>query len=199
MNAINTLVNRQPLKVTGRMRSPSGFWGAIVLLALLPLVVLYQMIFASGLDTFIHWVLATGTLLLALAVFDFNKLPQWLTLLGCLLLGTEATIFFLQGLSDLLQNDKFAYVAYQLLGQGLEGWLPRLFFLVWGGALLLLGSQGKTRVFGIVALASFIGVEAYRIGLAYLGAPANELLKVAIFLPIVWLLLESKQAQPKAY
>jgi hypothetical protein len=194
MNAIHTLVNRQPLKVMGSMRSPRGFWGAIVLLALLPLALLYQMVFANGFGTFIHWVLATGALLLAWAVFDFNRLPNWLNWLGCLLLGTEAALFFLQGLSDLLQNEALAYVAYQVLGQGLEVWLSRLFFVVWGGALLFLDSQGKTRLFGLVALSIFIGVEVVRISLAYLGAPANELLKVAIFLPILWLLLESKKA-----
>ena len=47
MNASNTLVNRQPLKATGRMRSPRGVWGVIVLLALLPLAGLYQQLFAS--------------------------------------------------------------------------------------------------------------------------------------------------------
>jgi hypothetical protein len=197
MNAIHTLANRHPLNITGGMRSPRGFWGAIVLLALLPLALLYQMIFANGFSTFIHWVLATGALLLAWAVFDFNRLPRWLNWLGGLLLGTEATIFFLQGLSDLLQNEALAYVAYQVLGQGLEVWLPRLFFVVWGGALLFLDSQGKTRIFGLIALSIFTGVEVVRISLAYLGAPANELLKVAIFLPIVWLLLESKKAQSK--
>jgi hypothetical protein len=158
---------------------------------------LYPMVFANGFGTFIHWVLAAGALLLALAVFDFGKLPQWLNWLGCLLLGTEAAIFFLQGLSDLLQNDALAYVAYQVLGQGLEVWLPRLFFLFWGGALLFLDSQGKTRIFGFGALPIFIAAEVVRLSLSYLGASPNELLKVVILLPIVWLLLESKKAQQK--
>jgi hypothetical protein len=195
MNASSTLVNRQPLKVTGSMRSSSGFWGVIVLLALLPLAGLYQQLFASGFDTFIHWVLAPGALLLALAVFDFRKLPQWLKWVGCLLMGVEAAIFFLQGLSHLVNNEAFTYVAYQVLGQRLEVWLPRLFILVWCGALLLLDSQGKTRIFGWVALPIFISVEIYRISLTAVGAPSNELVKLVIFLPLVWLLLESKKVQ----
>jgi hypothetical protein len=195
MNASSTLVNRQPLKVTGRMRSPRGVWGVIVLLALLPLAALYQQLFASGFDTFIHWVLAPGALLIALAVFDFRKLPQWLNWLACLLMGTEATIFFLQGLSHLVNNETFTYVAYQDLGQMLEVWLPRLFIVFWGGALLLLDSQGKTRIFGWIVLPIFIGAEIVRINAVYQGATPSELWKLVIFLPLVWLLLESKKVQ----
>ena len=195
MNASNTLINRPALKATGRMRSPRAFWGVIVLLALLPLAALYQQLFASGFDTFIHWVLAPGALLIALAVFDFGKLPQWLNWVACLLMGTEAAIFFLQGLSHLLQNEAFTYVAYQVLGQRLEVWLPRLFILFWCGALLLLDSQGKTRIFGWVALPIFIGAELVRISIVYQGAIPNELWKLVIFLPLVWLLLESKKGQ----
>ncbi|MEZ4737661.1 MAG: hypothetical protein R3E79_62085 [Caldilineaceae bacterium] len=197
MNASNTLLNHQYLKITGRMRSRRGLWGVIVLLALLPLAALYQQLFVNGFETFIHWVLAIGAGLLAWAVFDFRKLPQWLNWAACLLLGTEAAIFFLQGLSHLLQNETFTYVAYQVLGQALEVWLPRLFILVWCSALLLLGSQGKTRVFGWVVLPIFIGVEIVRITLAYQGATPSEIFKVVILLPLVWLLLESKKTQPQ--
>lgn len=195
MNTSSTLVNRQPLPVTSDRRSPRGFWGVIVLLALPPLAALYQQLFASGFETFIHWVLATGAVLIAWAVFDFGKLPKWLNWIGCLLTGTEAAIFFLQGLSDLLHNEALAYFAYQVVGQGLEGWLPRLFVLFWCGALLLLDSQGKTRIFGWVALPLFIGVEAYRLSLAYLGILSSELWKVLILLPFLWLWLESKKAR----
>jgi len=195
MNASSTLVNRQPLKDTGRMRSPRGFWGVVVLLALLPLAGLYQQLFANGFDTFIHWVLASGALLIALAVFDFRKLPQWLNWVACLLMATEAAIFFLQGLSHLVNNATFTYVVYQVLGQGLEVWLPRLFILFWCGALLLLDSQGKTRIFGWITLPIFIGAEIVRIMVASQGASPTELLKLVIFLPLVWLLLESKKVQ----
>ena len=198
MNASNTVVNRQALKAQVSMRSPRGFWGVIVLLALLPLAALYQQFFVNGFDTFIHWVLATGSLLLALAVFDFDKLPKCLNWVGCLLLGTAATIFFLQGLSHLLQNDAFTYFAYQVLGQALEVWLPRLFIVFWCGALLFLDSQGKTRIFGMIVLPIFTAIEVYRISLTILGASSNELLKLVIFLPFVWLLLESRKAQRDA-
>ncbi len=196
MNASSTLVNHEPRTATGSMRSRRGFWGVIVLLALLPLAALYQQLFASGFDTFIHWVLATGSLLIALAVLDFGKLPKWLNWVACLLLGTEASIFFLQGLSHLLQNETFTYIAYQVLGQAFEVWLPRLFIVFWCGALLLLDSQGKTRVFGWIALPIFIGAELVRITVAYQGATPNELWKLVILLPLFWLLLESRKVQP---
>ena len=195
MNTISTFVNHQPLKATGSMRSPRGFWGTIVLLALPPLALSYGMIFANGFDTFIHWALATGTLLLALAVFDFNKLPQWLNCLGCLLMGIEAAIFFVQGLSDLLHNEALAYVAYQVLGQGLEGWLIDL-LLLWFIALLVMDSQGKSGIVGLVVMSVVVGVEVYRYSLSYLGTSLDAeapLLKVLILLPFVWFLLESKE------
>jgi hypothetical protein len=198
MNTISAAVNRHSQQGTRSMRSPRGFWGVIVLLALLPLAPLYGIFFAAGFETFIHWILATGALLLALAVFDFDKLPKWLTWAGALFAGGVGTIFFLQGLSHLVQNDAFTYVVYQLLGQQLEGWLPRLFVLIWGGALLLLDSQGKTRIFGIVALSIYIAVEVFRLSLMYLGASPNELLKLVILLPFVWMLFESRKVQPDA-
>lgn len=195
MNASNTLVNRQSLKATGRLRSPRGFWGVIVLLALLPLAALYSQLFVNGFDTFIHWVLTIGSVLIAWAVFDFRKLPKWLNWVGFLLVGTEAIIFFLQGLSHLVNNETFTYVAYQVLGQRLEVWLPRLFILFWCGALLLLDSQGKTRLFGWVVLPLFIVEETVRIIAVAQGATPSELWKLVIFLPLVWLLLESKKGQ----
>ncbi len=87
MNAISTSNNRQSLKDMRSIRSPRGFWGVIVLLALIPLALLYQMVFDNGFDTFIHWVLAAGSLLLALAVFDFDKLPKWINWAGLCLPG----------------------------------------------------------------------------------------------------------------
>jgi hypothetical protein len=60
-------------------------------------------------------------------------------------------------------------------------------------ALLLGDSQGKTRLFGGVAVALVVGFELYRYGLSYLGAEPAGILKLALLLPFVWLLLESKK------
>jgi hypothetical protein len=63
---------------------------------------------------------------------------------------------------------------------------------------LLLDSQGKTRIFGIVALSIYIAVEVFRLSLMYLGASPNELLKLVILLPFIWMLFESRKVQPDA-
>jgi hypothetical protein len=177
--------------VTGHMRSPRGFLGALVLLLMLPLTVLYQMVFANGIDTFIHWVLATGALLIAVAVFDFRRLPTWMNWIGCLSAGALAAILFLQGLSHLLPNDALTTLAYGFLAQWPEPWFLRLFLYGWGGALLLLDSGGKTRIFGWVALATVLSMEVY--SLSYVGAASVAWLRALYLLPFVWLLLESKK------
>ncbi len=186
------------MKLNGRMRSARGFWGALVLLATLPLAAVYQMFLANGFETFLHWVLATGTLLVALGALDFDRLPRSLNWIGCLLAGAEAVIFFLQGLSHLIQNAAFTHFAYDLLGQGLEAWLPRLLIIIWFGALLLRDSHGWTRIFGFFALLVFLVAEAVRISSTAQGTPAPEVLKAVILLPFLWLLLESRKGMTRS-
>jgi hypothetical protein len=177
------------------MRSQRGFVAALVLLLALPITVLYQMLFSKGADTVIHVVLATGSLLLASAVFDFNKLAKWINWIGCLAASAEAAIFLLQGVSHLIQNDSLTYLAYQGLGQ----WPERLlmdFVIFWCLALLLMDSQGKMRILGFVAVSSVVGLEIYSYRLSYLGASLTTQapsLKLLYLLPFVWLLFESKK------
>lgn len=175
------------------MRSRYGFLAALVLLLALPIVILYQLFFANGTDTLIHVELALGAGLMALAVFDF-KLPRWITWIGCLSMILLAVIFLVQGLSHLFQNDAFTYLAYPVLGPQ-EGWLIDL-FVCWCIALLLMASQGKSRILGIVAIIAVIGLEVYRYSLAYLGTAATGLpqaLRLIYLLLFVWLLFESKK------
>jgi hypothetical protein len=191
MNAIRTLVNRQPLKVTGSMRSARGFFAALVLLFGIPIALLGQVVFGIDVEITLHFVFALTTGLVALAVFDF-KLPSWSTWLGCASSGALAAIFLLQAVARLIPNDTLFYVAYKVLGQQLETALMDGLIL-WFVALLLGDSQGKTRLFGGVALALAVGTELYRYGLLYLGAEPSEILKLTMLLPFVWLLLESKK------
>jgi hypothetical protein len=191
MNAIRTLVNRQPLKVTGSMRSPRGFFAALVLLFGTPIALLGQAVFGIEVEITLHFVLALTSGLVALAVFDF-KLPRWITWLGSVSSGAVAAIFLLQGVSRLIPNDALFSLAYQVLGGPLESALVDG-LLLWFVALLLGDSQGKTRLFGGAALALAVGSELYRYGLAYLGAEPAGILKLTMLLPFVWLLLESKK------
>lgn len=191
MNAIRTLVNRQSLKVTGSMRSPRGFFAALVLLLGIPVALLGQVAFGIDVEITLHFVFALTACLVALAVFDF-KLPRWISWLGSVSSGAVATLFLLQGISLLIHNDTLYYVAYKVLGQQLESALIDG-LLLWFVALLLGDSQGKTRLFGCAALILAVGSELYRLGMMYLSAEPAGILKLTMLLAFVWLLLESNK------
>jgi hypothetical protein len=177
------------------MRSNHGFLAALVLLLALPITVLYQIVVGAGADTVVHVMLAAGSLLLAVSVFDFNKMAKWITLLGCLAAAAEGTIFLLQGVSHVVRNAAFSDFVYQRLGQ----WPERLFMdliIFWLLALWLTDSWGKTRLFGLISLVSVLSLEVYSYSLLYSESSINTAapaLKLLYLLPFVWLLLESKK------
>jgi len=76
------------------------------------------------------------------------------------------------------------------LGQWPEGWLPDVVIL-WLVALLVLDSQGKSRIFGIVAVSIAVCSELYSHTLRFLGTSPTATLKLLLLLPFVWLLIES--------
>ena len=144
----------------------------------------------------IHFVLAAGSLLLAFAVFDF-ELPRWMNLIGCVAALALGTIFLLQAVALLIPSESLNYVAYEVLGQWPEGWLPDVVIL-WFVAMLVLDSQGKSRIFGIVAVSIAVCSELYSHILRFGGTSDTGSLKLLILLPFVWLLLEStKKPQVK--
>ena len=137
----------------------------------------------------IHFFLAAGTLLLAFAVFDF-KLPRWMNWIGCASALALGTIFLLQAVALLIPNESLTYVAYEVLGQWPEGWLPDVVIL-WLVAMLVLDSQGKSRILGIVAVSIAVGLELYSHTLRLLGISPTEILRLLMLLLFVWLLFES--------
>lgn len=159
---------------------------------MLPLAALYQALFSAGFDTFIHVVLAVGTLLVAAAVFDFSRVPKWMNWAACVLVGAEAVIFLLQGVSHLVRNEALTHVAYQVLGQHVEAALVNVFVL-WCIAMLLVDSHGKTRILGAVAVGAVACFEIYKYRLFYLGEAPAESLKLLFLLLFVWLLFESSK------
>jgi hypothetical protein len=191
MNTLQSLANRQPLKVTGSMRSPRGFFAALVLLCAIPVSLLGQAALGIEFEITFHFLLALTAGLVAFAVFDFG-LPAWSTWLGSLSAGTVATIFLLQGVARLIPSDALFTLAYQVLGGPLESALVDVLML-WFVALVLRGSQGKTRLFGVAALSIFGCFELYRYGLAFFGTEPAGILKLTLLLPFIWLLLESKK------
>jgi hypothetical protein len=157
-----------------------------------PVAFLCQILFGSGASTTIHLALGAGSVLLSFAVFDF-KLPRWINWIGCVSAAALGAIFLLQGVALLIDNDSLTYLAYQMLGQWLEGLFPALLIL-WFVAMLLFDSQGKTRILGIVAVSIAVGFEVYTHTVAYLGTPIEtqpQMLRLLMLLPFVWLLLES--------
>ena len=177
------------------MRSPRTFIAALFFLLALPITVLYQVLFGNGADTVVHVVLATGSLVLASAVFDFGKVAKWIAWTGCLAAFAEGTIFLLQGVSHLIHNAAFTDLVYQRLGQ----WPERLFMdliIFWCVALWLTDPQSRTRLIGLVALSSVIGLEVYSYYLSFMNSSINNAapgLKLLYLLPFVWLLLESNK------
>ena len=144
----------------------------------------------------IHFVLAAGSLLLAFSVFDF-KLSRWINWIGCVAALALGTIFLLQAVALLIPIESLHYVAYQVLGQWPEGWLPDVVVL-WFIAMLLIDSRGKTRILGFVAISLAVCYELYSHILRYLGTWDIESLRLLMLLPFVWLLFEStKKPHPK--
>jgi len=137
----------------------------------------------------IHFFLAAGTLLLAFPVFDF-KLPKWMNWIGCAGALALGTIFLLQAVALLIPNESLNYVAYEMLGQWPEGWLPDVVIL-WFVGMLVFDSQGKSRIFGIVALSIVVCFELYSHILRFGGTSDTGSLKLLMLLPFVWLLFES--------
>src|SRR5215211_1452428 len=179
-----------------RIRSPLGLLAALTFLVGVPISFGLQILFGSGAGTMIHFVLAAGSLLLAFSVFDF-KLPRWMNWIGCAAGLAVGSIFLLQAVSLLIPNESLHYIAYEVLGQWPEGWLPDVLIL-WFVSMLVFDSQGKSRILGIVAVSIAVCSELYSHTLRFLGTSPSATLQLLMLLLFVWLLVEStKKPQPK--
>jgi hypothetical protein len=179
-----------------RIRSPLGLLAALTFLLGIPISFGWQILFGSGAGTMIHFVLAAGCVLLAFAVFDF-ELPRWINWIGCAAGLALGTIFLLQAVALLIPNESLNYFAYEVLGQWPEGWLPDVIIL-WFVGMLVLDSQGKSRILGIVAVSIAVCSELYSHSVRFGGTSDTGSLKLLMLLLFVWLLLEStKKPHPK--
>jgi hypothetical protein len=176
------------------MKSSRGFAAAILFLSALPVAVLYQMLGGHGGETVIHLFLAVGAGLLSSAISDFRT-PVWAIWLGRFSIGFLAVIFGLQGLSELTRDDFLTDVAFQVLGQHVEGWLLTG-FLLWCMIAVVVDGRGGAKILGLIAVPSAAVVRAFASILPLRGesleatAPA---LKLIYLLPFVWLLVESRR------
>jgi len=176
------------------MRSARGLVASIVSLLAFPLTLLCQMLLGNGGGVVIDGALAVGSALMSFAVFDF-KTPKWATWIASISTGLLAAIFLLQGASDLTRDPSLTHLAYQMMGQRLEGWLVHL-FMAWCVVVLVFDSHGRARVLGIVAMTIVASVNAYAYALAYHGTSLDArapILKVLWLMPFVWLLFESRK------
>jgi hypothetical protein len=170
------------------VRSKRAFVGAAMIVLSYPAAIAVALLFGSGGDTVIHFVMGSGFVIFATSVFDFD-LPRWVNVIGAAAAGAFGAIFLLQGVSDLTHLEGVRHVAFDVLGQQVERLLPDVVFL-WFIALLLGASWGRSRILGWAVMVIVVGLEiATLVGLLFGVSLATGLL--VILLPFVWLLFES--------
>jgi hypothetical protein len=175
------------------MRSTTGLAAAVVLLLAVPLALGSQMLVDGSAELVLHLVVGAGCVLLAIAMFDFG-LPRWVNVIGAAAAGAFGAIFLLQALSQLVPNEALHDVAFNVMGQGVEGALPYV-MLIWFVALLLGVSHGRSRLLGWAVMSVVIAVEIASIVGPLIGINI-ESQKVLFLLPFVWLLVESGKRRP---
>jgi hypothetical protein len=171
------------------MRSSKVFAGSILLLASVPVALAAEVLVGAGASAIFHLALGFSFGLFAWGAGDF-RLPTWLWLPCMAGVGVLALVFLLQGLADVTASAALADLAYASLGQRLERGLGYV-FLAWCAGILVWGSAGRARIFGIAALTLIIGIELHAVAAPWFGLTANGALKL-LYLPLfAWLLLES--------
>ena len=98
----------------------------------------------------------------------------------------------LQGIADRVGDPELHDIAFQILGQTPERVLPNVLF-IWFAALLLTGTTGRSRIIGWVIVPAVIGLELAA-GIGFVLGIEVPFLKLHLFLPLVWLLVESVKA-----
>jgi hypothetical protein len=171
------------------MRSTLGLAAAVAGLLTYPAAIAAGMLIGgSAADTTVHFVLGSAFVLLAAAMFDFG-LSRWVTWLGATAAAIFGGTFLLQGVADLTGIAFLDWLAFDILGQQLERILPDVVY-IWFAALLLTGSTGTSRLVGWVVVPMLFGLElAIAVG-AQFGIDV-PFIKLTIFAPFIWLLLES--------
>ena len=187
------------LRTTGsRLRSTWAVAAAVTILLAVPLAVASQVLLGGNApQVVVHVVLTIGMLLFVRAIFDFG-LPRWINVIGALSAALFAVIFLLQAVSSLVPQNAALYdVAFGLLGI----WPERVLALgvyAWFFGLLLLGTEGRTRLIGWVIVPI---VTAYHL----IGA-AGDILAfsvpsfgvISLLLPFVWVLIEGAKRRGAA-
>ena len=139
-------------------------------------------------EAVIHFGVGLGFVLLAPALFDFG-VARWLTWIAAVAAFAFGSVFLLQGIANIVGNEDLHYLAFQVLGQGLERILPNV-LLIWFAALLLTASTGRSRWLGWAIVPLAIGLEVAAAVGFFIGIEI-PFLKLHLFAPLVWLIVES--------
>jgi hypothetical protein len=133
--------------------------------------------------------LAAGTFIIALSVFDFAA-PMWLTrsALGaaCILAG----IFFAQGLAALTQNEALWNVAFSPEVGGWGEALTVSMVMAWFIAIAAAHGRGRTMLVGVLSAAAVIGLSAWGVLAAPVGG-TPAWLRLVLLVPIAWFVFVS--------
>lgn len=174
------------------MRSIGGFWASICFLTSVPLALAVDLLFGGGAEASVHFSIAAGSGLLALAAFGF-EVPRFLTIGGACVALSLSIIFLLQAIVSITSNATLTYIAFDLLGQRPERLLTDA-LLIWFVCILIFDEEGKSKILGAVTIASAIAVEIYAYWLNYNGNSIDSefaALKLVMLAPFIWLLVKS--------
>ena len=176
------------------MRSVWAVAAALTMILSLPLAVASQALGEKAPEVVVHVVLGTGMLLLVRAVFDFG-LPRWINVIGALSAGAFAVVFLLQAVSRLFPEiAALEDVAFGLLGN----WPERLLVLgidTWFVGLLLLGTQGRTRLIGWAVIPILTAYHLISAAGAILAVSVPSFGVLSLLIPFVWLLIEGAKGR----
>ena len=172
------------------MRSIWAVAAAVTMLLSIPLAVASSGLGGNAPDIVVHVVLGTGMLLFVRAVFDF-ALPRWINVIGALSAGAFAVVFLLQAVSRLFpENAALDDLAFGLLGN----W-PELVLVLgidaWFLGLLLLGTEGRTRLIGWALIPIITVYHLISMAGIILAISVPSLGVLSLLLPFVWLLIEA--------
>jgi hypothetical protein len=160
-----------------------------VLLLALPLTIATDMVFPGRAEVVIHMLLAMGTLIIGLSVFEFAS-PKWLTRSAWTAACVLAAICFAQGLAALTQNKALQNVAYS---PEIGGWgeaVAASIVMAWLIAVAFAHGRGATMTAGALSAAMVIGLSVWTMLVAPLGGTPAEL-RLLFLIPIAWLLFVS--------
>lgn len=170
------------------MRSVWAVAAALTMLLAFPVAVAASVLGEDVPEIAVHVVLGIGMVLLAKAVSDF-ALPSWITWIGAISAAALGAVFLLQAVSLLLPE---AAALDQLAFGVLGNWGERVLIVgidVWFVGLLLYSTEGRTRLIGWVVVPIVTAYHLVSLVGAILAIDIPNV-RLAFFLPFVWLLVE---------